>query len=187
MTNHLKNLNLKNLNKEALSKALHKIPESFRQGIFFGLNSGVITTTGLLAGISQTTTNPAFIVISIISLALSDSVSEAFGLFLSKKAEKTKDDGSAPTEASTALFFVKAIVVLSFLLPLLFTKSLKIFKNLLWPIGWSLFLLFILDFFLASIRKENINDYFLPHIVIVLFVVITTKIFGILINKVQKS
>ena len=87
MTNHKF---LKNLNKEALSKALHKIPESFRQGIFFSLNSGVITTTGLLAGISQTTTNPAFIVISIISLALSDSVSEAFGLFLSKKAEKQR-------------------------------------------------------------------------------------------------
>ena len=33
---------------------------SLRQGFFFGLNSGVVTTTGLLAGISQTSIKPYF-------------------------------------------------------------------------------------------------------------------------------
>ena len=39
----------------------------YRQGIFFGVNSGLITTTGLLAGIAQTTNNPIIIIISKIS------------------------------------------------------------------------------------------------------------------------
>ena len=48
------------------------INKDTRQGIFFGVNSGVITTVGLIVGISQTTINPLYIVVSVLSIAISD-------------------------------------------------------------------------------------------------------------------
>ena len=65
--------------------------DDIRQGLFFGLNAGVITTTGLISGLVQTKISYNLLIISIISLAISDSASEAYGLYLSKKAEDIKD------------------------------------------------------------------------------------------------
>ncbi len=170
-----------------LMKLLKGVPSSVRQGLFFGLNSGVITTTGLLAGLSQTTTNPLLIVVSIVSLAISDGASEAFGLFISKKAEKTSDKTKEPFVASMTLLITKAVIVLSFLIPFLFTRSLKYFKNLIWPIGWSFFLLFILDLILCNMRNEPLSKYLIPHVIVVGIVLASTKIFGNFIDKLQKN
>ena len=63
-----------------------KLIDDLRQGCFFGLNSGVITTSGLISGLIQTNINYKILVISVISLAISDSFSESYGLYLSKKA-----------------------------------------------------------------------------------------------------
>ena len=170
-----------------ITKAIRDMPASVRQGVFFGLNAGVITTTGVLAGIAQTTTNPLLIIVSVVSLAISDGASEAFSLFISKKAEKTTDKTEEPFNASITLLLTKAIIVLSFLIPLLFTKSLKYFKNLVWPIGWSFFLLFILDLMLSKMRNEPLTDYLIPHIIVVGLVLASTKIFGSFIDKLQKT
>ena len=61
--------------------------DDIRQGFFFGLNSGVITTSGLIAGLVQTNIDYKILIVSVISLAISDSFSESYGLYLSKKAE----------------------------------------------------------------------------------------------------
>ena len=57
------------------------VNSSLRQGAFFGINSGVITTTGVLVGLSQATVNPYIIIITIISLALSDGLGESWNLY----------------------------------------------------------------------------------------------------------
>jgi len=103
-----------------------KLPDSIRQGLFFGLNSGVITTTGLLAGISQTTNNYIYIIVAIISLAISDGFSEAYGLYISKKAEKVDDDSINPLYSLVSLLLTKAAIVISFLIPFMFSKNIKI-------------------------------------------------------------
>ena len=56
---------------------------SFRQGIFFGANSGVLTTTGLITGLVQTKITKNYLIISIISLAIADSISESYGMYIS--------------------------------------------------------------------------------------------------------
>ena len=66
-----------------------------RQGFIFGLNSGIITTAGLISGLVQAKVSKVIIMISVLSLALSDSISEAYGMFLSKKAEDVKDFSNA--------------------------------------------------------------------------------------------
>ena len=109
-----------------MDKFIKNIPESIRQGVFFGLNSGVITTTGLIAGISQTVKNPVYIIIAVVSLAISDGFSEAYGLYISKKAEKIQDDSHKPLYAFASLLLTKGLIVLSFLIPFIFSSKLKL-------------------------------------------------------------
>ena len=163
---------------------LNKISSSLRQGLFFGLNSGIITTTGLLAGISQTTSNPIVIIVSVVSLAISDSISEAHGLYISKKAEKPADISSGPLKSFLGLLVMKMVIVLSFLLPFIFSKNLRYFKNLVWPLAWAFILLIVLDSILSKLRNEKIEDYLIPHSILVIVVVLATKFFGRLLARV---
>tara|TARA_B100001093_G_C26413713_1_gene836715 strand:+ start:205 stop:693 length:489 start_codon:yes stop_codon:yes gene_type:complete len=153
------------------------------QGLFFGLNSGVITTVGLISGLMQTKITRIILIVSVISLAISDSASESYGLYLSKKAEHIDDISSGPLYSMISLAITKFVIVVSFLIPLLFTKSLSVFKNMSWVIGWGLFLFVILDYQLSQMRNESFFNYFIPHIFVIGLVVILTKYFGRMIEK----
>ena len=159
--------------------------DALRQGFVFGTNSGVLTTTGVISGLVQTEISKLFLIVSIISLAISDSISEAYGMYLSKKAQNISDKSNGPLYALISLMIVKFFVVISFLIPLLFTKDLKVFKNMTWVLGWGVFLLFILDYQLCVMRNESFWSYFIPHIGVLLFVIFLTKYFGNLINKLK--
>lgn len=155
-----------------------KLIDDLRQGFFFGLNSGVLTTSGLISGLIQTNINYKVLIISVLSLAISDSFSESYGLYLSKKAEDIKDFTKGPLLSMISLFATKFIIVMSFLIPLLFSKKLKIFKNLSWVIGWSVLLLFILDYNLCAMRDESFCLYFIPHMIVLFFVIYSTRLFS---------
>ena len=168
-----------------MDKFIKNIPESIRQGVFFGLNSGVITTTGLIAGISQTVKNPVYIIIAVVSLAISDGFSEAYGLYISKKAEKIQDDSHEPLYAFASLLLTKGLIVLSFLIPFIFSSKLKYFKNLYWPILWGMTILFVLDLNLSIIRKENMLMYFVPHVFILVIVCLLSRFFSKYLLKME--
>jgi len=156
---------------------------SLRQGIFFGTNSGILTTVGLITGLVQTNITKIYLIISVISLAIADSISESYGMYISKKAEKINDDSQNPIYALIGLLIMKFVVVTSFLIPLLFSNNLEYFKNLYWIVGWSLLLLFIVDYNISILRKESFTSYFVPHIIILFIVIYLTRFFGRLIAK----
>ena len=104
------------------------VNKDLRQGMFFGMNSGIITTVGLIAGISQTITNPMYLIISVISIAISDGAGEAYGIYISKKAEQIEDESDGPIFSMLSLFLSKLIIVLFFLFPLLFSWNVKYIK-----------------------------------------------------------
>jgi len=159
--------------------------DALRQGFVFGTNSGVLTTTGVITGLVQTKISMLFLIVSVISLAISDSISEGYGMYLSKKAQNTSDHSNGPLYALVSLMIIKFLVVISFLIPLLFTKDLKVFKNMTWVFGWGVFLLIILDYQLSVMRNESFWSYFIPHIGVLLFVIFLTKYFGKMINKLK--
>ena len=162
------------------------IPNSLRQGLFFGLNSGVLTTLGVICGLVQADISKYILIISVLSLAIADSTSEAYGLYVSKKAEIVDDHSNNPLLSSISLYVMKFVIVASFLLPLLFTNNLWLYKSMIWPITWGATLLLFLDFNLSTIRKENILNYLVPHVVLVFLIVVSTKYFGRRINKLSK-
>ena len=157
-----------------------------RQGIFFGINSGILTTVGVIAGISQTTTNPMYVVISVLSLAISDCIGEAYGMYLSKKAEQVQEKGNGPIYSLAGVFLAKFITVLLFLVPLMFYWNLKYFKNLAWPILYSVIVLVLIDNKLAEIRGETKTKYIVTHLVLLTIVVVSTKLIGQILSKYHK-
>lgn len=159
--------------------------DALRQGFVFGANSGIITTTGVITGLVQTNISRLFLIVSVISLAISDSISEGYGMYLSKKAQNITDNSNGPLYALISLMVIKFLVVISFLIPLLFTKDLKVYKNMSWVLCWAIFLLIILDYQLSIMRNESILSYIIPHIGVLLFVIFLTKYFGNMIDKLK--
>ena len=156
---------------------------SFRQGMFFGANSGILTTVGLISGLVQTKITKNYLIISIISLAIADSISEAYGMYISKKAENINDDSQNPIYALSGLLIMKFFIVISFLIPFLFSNNMKYFKNLHWIIWWSLFLISIIDYNISKLREESLAKYLIPHIFVLFLVVYLTQYFGKMIEK----
>jgi vacuolar iron transporter family protein len=157
--------------------------DDIKQGLFFGINSGIITTAGLISGLVQTNISYLYLIISIFSLAISDSISEGYSMYLSNKVVNEKDKSNGPLVAMISLMFVKFVVVISFLIPLIFTKDIRIYKNMIWVGGWSIVLILILNYQLCVIRNESFFSYFIPHIGVLVFVILLTKYFGKMTKK----
>jgi hypothetical protein len=155
------------------------LDDDLRQGLFYGVNSGVLTTMGVLGGLSQVTSSFRVIIIAILSLGLSDGLSEGHSLWFSKKAKNTLDDSNKPLKAGIGLITAKMLVTLSFLIPLLFVKDLTIYKNMSFPIIWSVILLLTIDTQLIKLRtKENVIDYLIPQVVIIILLIGMTLLFN---------
>lgn len=150
-----------------------------RQGLFYGVNSGVLTTMGVLGGLLQVTSSFRVIVVAIVSLGLSDGLSEGHSLWFSKKARDTNDISNNPLKAGMGLIITKILVTLSYLIPLLFVKDLKIYKNMSFPIIWSILLLLLIDTQLIKLReKENLMNYLVPQVIIIVLLVLMTILFN---------
>lgn len=152
--------------------------QGLRQGLFFGFNSGIITTLGVLSSVAQVTKNPYVLFVTLLSMAISDGISEAYSLYFSKKAENVNDNSKEPLKSLIGVISTKIIVTMSFLLPLLFTKDLRMYKNLSFPIVWSMILLILIDSSIIKLRNEKIYDYLIPQFGIIIFLVVMAKFFN---------
>lgn len=159
------------------------IDKDTRQGLFFGINSGILATVGLIAGIAQTTSNPMFIIVSVASLSISDTLAEGYGMYLSKKAEDTNATGYGPIFSMVSILLVKTFIMMFFLLPLLFCWDLRVFKNLMWPIAYSAIVLIVIDIQLGKLRNEPPTKYLIAHLLILIVILISTKMLGNTLNK----
>ena len=104
-------------------------------------------------------------------------------LFISKKVEKPKDNGPGPVKSFIGLLFTKMIVVLSFLIPLLFSRKLGYYKNMLWPILLCLLILTILDYYASRLRKEKMLPYLIKHYILLGITLALNVFFGRMISK----
>ena len=59
---------------------------SYKVGLSFGLTSGIITTLGLMVGLAIGTELRLVVIGGIITIAVADALSDAFGMHLSQEA-----------------------------------------------------------------------------------------------------
>ena len=52
-----------------------------------------------------------------------------------------------------------------------------------WVVGWSIFILLIVDYNLSKMRNESIWEYIIPHIFVLFIVIYSTRYFGNLLKN----
>ena len=87
-------------------------------GFAFGLTSGIVTTLGVLVGVSFATQSKLAVVAAVATVAVADAFSDAFGIHTSKEAEN-RIGQKGVWSATVATFWSKLIVGLLFILLIL--------------------------------------------------------------------
>ena len=147
---------------------------SLRTGLSFGLTSGVITTLGLMVGLHSGSHSTSVVLGGILTIAIADSLSDALGIHA---AEESKNQGSERHiwEATISTFVAKFAIATSFALPVLFFN---LDTAVIISIGWGLFLLSVLSFWMARIQAIEPWKVILEHVSIGILVITMTHYVG---------
>lgn len=150
-----------------------------REGFSFGIASGVTTTLGLMVGLYSSTNSRYVVMGGIISIALSDALSDAFGVHLSEESEGIHTTKEIWTTTITT-FLSKFFVALSFIVPMLLFS---VHEGIIYNILWGFLLVGVFSAVLA--KKQKANPYFalLEHFMIMIIVLLATYYSGFLIQK----
>ena len=147
---------------------------SIKKGFGFGLSSGVITTLGMMVGLSASTQSKIAVTGGIIAIAIADAFSDAVGIHISEESENhhsTRDIWEATISTLVSKFFF----AISFLIPLLlFEFSVAIFVS----IFWGMLLVVVFSWYLAI--QQGVKPYrvVLEHMTIVILVIFITHYTG---------
>jgi vacuolar iron transporter family protein len=144
-------------------------------GVFFGTGSGVITTLGLIVGLFAGTESMAAVMGGILVIAISDSMSDAFGMHLAEEARPDSTTRSVWT-ATVATFATKFVMASTFVLPLLF---LPLDQAVLACLVWGVLVLTALSIFIASQQGQAIVPVVAEHLGIATTVMVLSWLAGL--------
>ncbi len=148
---------------------------SLRVGFSFGLTSGIITTLGLMVGLSSGTHSKLAVIGGILTIAIADSFSDAMGIHVSEEFENIHTTKEI-WEATIATFSSKFVFALTFIIPVLLFKELS--TAVLVSVIWGLSLLSVLSFIMAKQHKTKPWRPVVEHLSIAVIVVVITHYVG---------
>ena len=134
---------------------MKRIPDEYLRSSLFGFEDALVSTTGMVVGISTGTTNLKFILLAAFVTVTVEAVSMAAGEFLSDKAvhELDKDDKKDNTFISAiVMFFSYAIGGMIPVTPIIFLPHLQ---GIVSSIIAAFLGLFILGYVKGKIVKVN--------------------------------
>lgn len=147
---------------------------SIRKGLGFGLNSGVITTLGMMVGLNASTRSKLAVIGGIIAIAIADAFSDAVGIHISEESDNGHTEREI-WESTLSTLASKFIIALSFVVPVLaFGLSLAIAVSVV----WGLALVSIFSYYLATQQGVRSYKVVLEHVGIVILVIIITHYVG---------
>ncbi|MBU1026914.1 MAG: VIT1/CCC1 transporter family protein [Candidatus Margulisbacteria bacterium] len=150
------------------------LKHSIKVGFSFGITSGIITTLGLMVGLSSSTHSKLVVIGGILTIAVADAFSDALGIHISEESEN-KHTTREIWESTVSTFLFKFIFALTFIVPvLLFQLSLAVIVSLVW--GFSL--LGLLSYNMAKEQNEKPWNVVLEHWLVALMVVVLTNYIG---------
>jgi len=147
------------------------------RGFSFGLTSGVITTLGMIVGLDSALHSKTAIIAGILSIAIADSMSDAFGMHIAEEAGATKIAGIWRATLYTLLY--KFLFTIIFLVPIIFME-LTFAVN--FSIVFGISLIAIYSYFVANKLRNNPWKAVGEHVAISILVVIATRFVGNLVN-----
>jgi vacuolar iron transporter family protein len=147
-------------------------------GLSFGLTSGVITTLGLLVGLSSATHSRIAVIGGVITIAFADALSDSLGIHISEEAGN-KMNHKQIWHSTFAAFFSKFLLGLSFIIPLiLFSLELATIIGII----YGAIILIFLSYFISKRNKTKTLNVILEHISIATLVIIISHFIGKLVN-----
>lgn len=153
---------------------------SIKEGLSFGLTSGVITPLGLMMGLNTSTGSRIAIIGGILTIAIADALSDALGMHMSEESNK-KNSHKAVWESTIATFLAKFLIAISFLVPFVFF-SLGV--SIVITIVWGLLLLIFFNYLLAKDRGESPIEMIRAHLILAIIVLVISHYAGKIIAKV---
>ncbi|MFH1630988.1 MAG: hypothetical protein ABIA21_02065 [Candidatus Aenigmatarchaeota archaeon] len=153
---------------------------SLKVGFSFGLTSGVITTLGLLVGLSFSTNSKLAVLGGIITIAVADAFSDSMGIHVSEESEN-KHTSREIWEATLATFASKFLFAMTFIIPvLLFDLHMAVIISVV----WGMLVLGIASFKMA--RSEGLKPWKVigEHLLITSVVVVVAVLLGEWINSI---
>ena len=155
----------------------------FIEGTYFGIISGAITTIGLIVGMNSGTGSKVAIIVSILTIAISDTLSDAFGMYMSKKAGNLEDNSTKPLKEAIGVLASKFIISMSFLIPFVCINSLS--ASSYTSIGWAYTIIIAAAAYLTRLRKENLTKNLIKYVLITTVVVVLTHFTGECISTIS--
>ncbi|MBU0705659.1 hypothetical protein KJ657_03915 [Patescibacteria group bacterium] len=152
---------------------------SYAKGLSFGVASGIVTTLGLMVGLYSGTHSKLAVLGGILTIAIADAMSDAFGMHLSEESSEHNEHPEI-WESMIATFFAKLIIALTFALPVIL---LDLTSAIYVSCVWALLLLGGISILIAKWRKESKVHAILEHWGIATAVVIISFYVGVLIDK----
>lgn len=152
---------------------------SIVKGLSFGLASGIVTTLGLMVGLYTGTNSKLAVLGGILTIAIADAMSDAFGILLSEKSQKEKDHDYI-WQASFATFSAKLFFALTFAIPVIL---LELSTAIIVSIVWGIILLGGVSILIAEWRRESIWKTVMEHWGIAVLVITLSYFAGMGIEK----
>ena len=151
-----------------------------RKGIGFGLTSGIITTLGLMVGLTSGTHSKKIVLGGILLIAIADTLSDALGIHISEESGSRKTTEKQIWTSTFATGFSKFIFALSFTIPvLLFVLETAVIVGII----WGFLLISTFSYYIAKKRKEKPFSAIFEHTLIAIIVVVLTYFMGTWINS----
>jgi len=144
-------------------------------GIGFGLTSGIITTLGLIMGLSAGTHLKMVVIAGILTIAIADAFSDALGIHIS---EETAKDTTIKEiwEATASTFFAKLVFASLFIVPFIL-YDINLARIVC--IAMGLIILGIFSYFIGLVRGMKPWKPVLEHLLIAIVVIFITNFVGI--------
>lgn len=147
---------------------------SIKVGFNFGLNSGVITTLGLMIGLNSSTNSSLVIIGGILTIAIADSLSDSLGIHISEESEN-KHSKKEIWESTFSTFFSKFIITSLFIIPILF---LELRYAIIFNIFFGFSVLLFSSFNLAKNQNTKTWIVIVEHFIIAVIVIILAHYVG---------
>ena len=151
-------------------------------GFSFGLTSGIITTLGLMVGLSAGTHSKLVVIGGILTIAIADAFSDALAIHISEESEN-KHTHKEIWVATAATFLAKFVFALTFLVPVLFFElSIAIVISII----WGLSALSVFSYRMAREQRKHSLKVVGEHLGIAIVVIIATYYVGTWVSTVCK-
>jgi VIT1/CCC1 family predicted Fe2+/Mn2+ transporter len=138
-----------------------------------GATAGIITSMGLIAGLTQSDSMRQTTIAGLLIIAIADNISDSLGIHIYKESEGASR--RAILSATFGNFLLRFVLVLSFILIVLFLPALQ---ALVVASIWGLTLLVLLSYSIAIAKNTTVRVEIIWHVVVALLVIFGSKLLG---------